>query len=102
MKRLAGSVRVVAGPCGPCITCGKPARMRRVAVCFPDERPRSVRDLCQCAACARARLEDELAQDAELIDPRGRPESPRLSDEYTRNDVDSFSPYGGVAWRHPR
>lgn len=103
MKRLAGSMRVVAGPVGPCITCGRPGRNRRVAVGYPDDRPRSVRTAVQCVRCAERRLAVALeVAEYEELDPRGRPEGPRLSDEYTRNDVDSFAPYGGVAWRNPR
>jgi hypothetical protein len=103
MKRLAGSVRVVAGPCGPCITCGRPGRPRRVAVGYPDDRPRSVRTAVQCFSCAERRLEVALdVAEYQLLDPRGRPDAPRLADELNRDDVESFAPYGGVAWRHPR
>lgn len=101
MKRPAASMRVVEGHSGPCVTCGAPGRMRRVTVKFPNE-PKSSVDLVQCVRCARRRKVQSMQQCEDFVDKESGPVTHKLADEYDRNAVESFAPYGGVAWRHPR
>jgi hypothetical protein len=92
----------VVGPRGRCVSCGAPARLRRIDIRPKGSREVQSRTLAQCYQCAKRLVEIELTHEVKDARPGGGwglMFAPRLSDEF-----DKDSAYRGICdkWRNPR